>query len=139
MDVMTTPVLTASVPCEDVLRSQVTDGRLTLYRVLLDVYAPVFPTTFSMLMVVNIWRGGHGEFTDRTRILTPTGKVAAEAEGKFMARSGGSHRQVYAFPDLWLPEAGDYAVEVYRNDKLMLTYTIVAVDTSDDVEQEEEV
>lgn len=128
---MDAPMLTASIPCEDVLRTQVIDGRVTLHRVLFDVYADSFPAVLPRLVIANIWRGGHGEFTDRTRILTPSARVTAEAEGSFVAARQGSHTQMFLFPNLILPEPGDYAVEIYRNEQLLMTYSLIVVDTSD--------
>ena len=122
---MSEPTLTSSILCEDVLPSRLIDDRLTLYRVVFDLSAASFPARAYRLFGVNLWRGGHGQYVDRTRIATPSGLVAAEAEGTFMATPSGHHAQIFRFDDLWLPEPGEYALEVYRNDKLVLTYTIV--------------
>ena len=125
---MSEPTLTSSLLCEDVLPSRLIDGRLTLYRTVFDLSAASFPARAYRLFGVNLWRGGHGEYVDRTRIVTPSGRVAAEAEGSFAATPGGHHAQIFRFDDLWLPEPGEYALEVYRNEKLVLTYTIVVSD-----------
>ena len=125
---MSEPTLTCSLLCEDVLPSRWIDDRLTLYRAVSDLSAGSFPARAYRLFGVNLWRGGHGEYVDRTRILTPSAQVAAEAEGSFTATPGGHHAQIFRFDDLWLPEPGAYALEVYRNGKLVLTYTIAVSD-----------
>ena len=130
---MSEPTLTSSLLCEDVLPSRLIDGRLTLYRIVFDLSAASFPARAYRLFGVNLWRGGHGEYVDRTRIVTPSGLVSAQAEGAFMAVPQGHHVQIYRFDDLWLPEPGEYAVEVYRNDRMVLTYTlVVSAETQDD-------
>ena len=131
---MSEPTLVSSLLCEDVLPSSLIDGRVTIYRVLFDLSAARFPARSYRLFSANFWRGGRGEYTDRTRIVTPSGLVSAEAEGAFMAVPQGHHVQIYRFDDLWLPEPGEYAVEVYRNDRMVLTYTlVVSAEASDDV------
>ncbi len=129
---MSEPILTSSILCEDVLPSRLIDDRLTLYRVLFDLTAASFPARAYRLFCVNLWRGGHGEYVDRTRIVTPSGLVAAEAEAVFTAEPRGHHTQIYTFADLRLPEPGEYAVEIYRNEQLVLTYTIVVSESKEE-------
>jgi hypothetical protein len=130
---MSEPTLVSSLLCEDVLPSSLIDGRVTIYRVLFDLSAARFPARSYRLFSANFWRGGRGEYADRTKIVTPSGLVSAEAEGMFIAVPQGHHVQIYRFDDLWLPEPGEYAVEVYRNDRMLLTYTlVVSAETSGD-------
>ena len=123
---MQTPVLVASIPCEDVLRSEAVDGRFTLHRMLFDIYAPAYPARLARLVVANVWRGGRGEFTDHTRILAPDRAALAESTAGFTASEQGQHVQVHVFLDLVLPEPGDYTVEVHRTNTLVLSYTLTA-------------
>lgn len=121
---MSEPTLIASILCEDVLPSALIDGRPTLYRVVLDLSANLFPARVYRLFCVNIWRGGHGEFVGRVGVLTPLGQLAAEVESTFVARPEGHHIQIVRLDNLVLHQAGEYTVEIFRNARLVMGYTI---------------
>lgn len=117
-----TPLLLASLPCEDISRS--TDERLNIHRVLFDLYAAAFPAHLGRLMIVNIWRGGNMRITDTTRVLAPDGTPILEARAAFQVGEHNQHIQVYLFTDISLPEEGEYTVEVRRDAVTALSYTI---------------
>ena len=125
---MSEPTLVASILCEDILPSTLIDGRITLYRVLFDLTAGRFPARAYRLFAVNLWRGGHGEYSGRVQIVTPSGQIAAQAESAFHARPEGHHAQIVRFNDLVLPEPGEYAVITARNGQIVQTYTVVVAD-----------
>ena len=122
---ISTPMLLASLPCEDIARS--TDERLNIHRVLFDIYAPVFPARLGRLIIVNIWRGGNVKVTDTTRLIAPDGALLAEGESTFQTAKPGQHIQTYLFTDLTLPEEGEYTVEVRRDAVTALSYTLEVV------------
>ena len=124
---MSEPLPVASFLCEDVLPSTLIDDRATFYRIFYDLYVPGVPHRIFRLFLVNLWRGGDGEYVSRTRILTPSGLLAGESEATFVARPTGHHMEICVFDDFWVPEPGEYAAEVYRNDHLVTTYTFVIV------------
>ena len=133
---MSEPTLVASILCEDILPSTLIDGRITLYRILFDLTAERFPARAYRLFAVNLWRGGHGEYSGRVQIVTPSGQIAAQVESAFLARPEGHHAQIVRFDDLVLPEPGEYAVITARNGQIVQTYTVIVADDSQNQTEE---
>jgi len=132
------PVLTASLLCEDVLPSALLDDKPTLYRVVFDWVVMNFPARVRRVFGVNFWQGGQGEFVGHVRVLTPSGLVAAEGESAFVAHDDGYHLQILRFDNLMLPEPGTYVIDIYRGDKLVMTYSVFVIDGSAPAAQDKE-
>jgi len=124
------PRLLASLLCEDAASSiGLGDRRMTLQRVFFVLYADKFPAGYDRLVVANFWYGSEGAYQEGVQIVAPDGAVVAQGESELtVPEAPVVMTQLSFFPNLVLPEAGDYTVQVLIDDAAVHTHTLRVVE-----------
>jgi hypothetical protein len=128
------PRLLTCLLCEDAALSLgVNDRRLTVQRIIFDVQADRFPAVCDRMVAVTIWRGEDGACRETVRIVAPDGTVVAWAEVELVTSSEMvSNTQLFNFPTVELPQAGEYAVEVLVGDAVVHSHPLLAVEKGEE-------
>lgn len=124
-DTFIEPTLLFSVLCDDVRRED--NGKFMLIGLFETIGTFNFPAIHPTLFVVNSWCSGFGEFSQKTRIIAPGGKIIAEDnETNFSLKDLKSkHRVIARFNNLKFENEGEYSVEVVLNSNLKVRYPLV--------------
>jgi len=119
------PMLIFSVLCDDIRRED--NGKFILIGLFEIIGAKAFPVIHPTLFVMNCWSSGIGEFSQKTRILDPNGKVVAEDnETAFsLVDMRAKHRVIARFNNVTFDVAGEYAIEVIGDGDLKLRYPLI--------------
>ncbi len=107
-----TPILLASVICEDV--RQEVNNMQSLIGVLSVIPAAQVPVGVLKLCIWSRWANGEGKYKQTARIIAPDGKtVVGEAAVDFELKGGNAHAtNVNFFAGIQFKEFGLYAVEI---------------------------
>ncbi len=119
------PTLLFSVLCDDVRRED--NGKFMLIGLFENIGAVRFPVRHPALYVMNCWCSGIGEFTQRTRIISPDGaKLIEDEQTKFeLSDLRAKHRVVARFNNILFQAPGVYSVEVLLDGELNVRYPLV--------------
>ena len=119
------PTLLFSVLCDDVRRED--NGKFMLIGLFETIGAMRFPVRHPVLYVMNCWCSGMGEFTQRTRIISPDGlKLIEDEETAFNLKDlKAKHRIVARFNNILFEKSGEYSVEVLLDTELKVRYPLV--------------
>ncbi len=134
------PRLLTCLLCEDAALSiGVNDRRLTVQRIIFDVEAARFPAICDRMVAVTIWRGEDGVCRETVRIVAPDGTVVAQGEVELATSSEMvSNTQLFNFPVVELPLAGEYAVEVLVGDAVVHSHPLLVVEKGEEREDQRE-
>lgn len=136
----TGPRLLAALMCEDVavsivLNNPAVDGRLTLQRVYTQVSAPVYPATWTRLVLYSLWTGGEVDrlYKVEGRLRTPKGDVLATSQHTYKGRVESEtfacvmYLGVASGVPLILPEPGRYTIELVVDDAVVSDVALYAL------------
>jgi hypothetical protein len=119
-----TPTVVAIIPSEDVLQTlALADRRVTLHRVLFDLYAATFPARVPQLLVSVIFCGGVGQYQAGLRCVSPSGTEVATLDFAFEAKT--YHLQSVNLAGMELPEAGEYRLQVMLENRPVASAPLV--------------
>ena len=121
------PDLQFSVLCDDVRVEK--NGKFILLGLFEAIRATRFPVRHPALFVVNRWCNGHGEFREKTRLVSSTNEQIVESqENVFHLKSTvGVYTVVSRFASIGFKEPGTYWVEVMLGAQLQLRYPLTLV------------
>lgn len=125
METTIKPTLLFSVLCDDVRRED--NGKFILLGLFETIGSKVFPVNHPTLFVMNCWAQGIGQFSQRTKIITPDGQILAQdMETTFKLDSlKAKHRVIARFNNLLFEREGEYPIEVTLDAKLCVRYSLV--------------
>ena len=119
------PDLQASLLCDDVRQER--NGKFILIGIFDGLVVAQIPAMFPRLCLVNRWCCGHGQFTQRSRIVGPDGTSVA-CEGQAIPIQLQDEHQVgttvEVFMNLQFQAPGAYWVEVLLDQQLRLRYPL---------------
>ncbi len=120
------PNCQASVLCEDI-RREIT-GMQTLVGVINAVPAPQVPVGFLKLCMWTRWCNGIGQFKQTARILAPDEKIIGESTLEFQLKDMEiMATNVNLFSGVQFKEYGNYHVEIYLDDQLIIRYPLPVI------------
>lgn len=117
------PDLQFSILCDDVVQDKIT-GKLVLHGVFSNIEGRQLPMTHNKCFVINGWCGGLGTFKQKTKMVTPEKQILIEdRETEFtLFDTRSKHTVIAQFNNLAFKTQGTYWVEIYLDNRLMLSY-----------------
>jgi len=124
------PDLQSTLLCEDV-RTEVS-GQQTLVGVINAIPAPVLPIAFFKLCLWTRWCGGHGRFTQRSRVVSPDeDTIIAESRVEFVLQQLDAHAtNVHVFGGVKFEKYGIHHIEIYLDDELRMRFPLPVLHVS---------
>ncbi len=118
------PDLQSSLICDDVRQER--NGKFILIGLFDGLAVQNLPTRFPKICVVNRWCCGEGEFTQKTRLISPDGRTIAEGRdvGIRLQSTEQTATSVEIFLNTALESAGTYWVEVLLDGNLKIRYPL---------------
>lgn len=122
-----TPILQASVLCEDV--RQEVNGMQSLVGILTVIPAQKAPVGVLKLCIWSRWTSGVGKYNQSARIVAPDGKtVVVEAKVDFELQNVNAQAtNVHFFAGVQFKEFGLHHVELFLDGELALRYPVAVV------------
>ena len=121
------PDLQSSLLCDDVRQER--NGKFILIGLFDVLTVPRFPAVFQRICIVNRWCCGHGEFTQRSRLIQPDGDTLM-IEGKEVTLklpdSEATATSVEFFLNVKFETEGTYWVEILLDNDLKVRYPLKA-------------
>lgn len=119
------PDLQSSILCDDVRQER--NGKFILIGLFDAIAAHSLPVRYPRLFMVTRWCSGQGEFTQRTRILTPDQSTVL-LEGKNipvrLASSEATATNVEVFVNVSFEAEGTHWIEILLDGDLKLRYPL---------------
>ena len=121
---MMLPDLQSSLLCDDVRQEM--NGKFILIGLFDGLAVREFPARFPRICLVNRWCCGAGQFTQRSRILSPEGNVVIEGKDVpvTMANDTQTATSIEFFINAVFPAPGVHWVEILLDNNLKLRYPL---------------